>query len=136
MIFLDEIVGMADGRGHEQRKDESDDVVLATPDVDVDAIKGTEEGETPANGVDDDFLATVVELVDDRSKQQEVDQRPDAERVWSRGKVSFLARVVDALWTRNGVDITTKEEEVDDDINELEEDIVFPVAPVRHCYRR
>ena len=74
MVLLDDIIDVADARGDKQCENESDDVVLASPDVDVDTVEHSEEGETPANAIDDDFLATVVELVDDGAEQQEVDQ--------------------------------------------------------------
>jgi len=74
VVLLDDVVDVADARRYEQREDKGDNIVLATPDVDVDTVERGEEGETPANAVDDDLLAAIVELVDDRAEQQEVDQ--------------------------------------------------------------
>jgi hypothetical protein len=74
VILLDDVVDVADARRYEQRKDESDNIVLATPYVDVDTVERSEKGETPTDTIDDGFLALVVELVDDRAEQQEVDQ--------------------------------------------------------------
>ena len=62
------------GRGH------TDDVVVPRPDVDVDGVEHAEEGEPPPDAVNDDFLAALEELVDDGSKEQEVNERPERTR--------------------------------------------------------
>ena len=52
-------------------------VVVPGPEVDVDGVQDRKQGEPPTNAVDNDLLATLEELVDDSSKEKEVDERPD-----------------------------------------------------------
>ena len=47
------------------------------PDIDIDRVEDSEEGEPPANAINDDFLAAFKELVDDGAEEKEVDERPD-----------------------------------------------------------
>ena len=54
----------------------TDDVVVPGPDVDIDCVQHAKEGETPADAVNDDLLATLEELVDDGSEQEEMDEGP------------------------------------------------------------
>jgi len=65
MMLLHNVVDMRDGRTDKEGKDESDDVAAMTPEVDVDSIEKNEERQAPVDGVDDDFLAVVKELIDD-----------------------------------------------------------------------
>lgn len=41
-------------------------------------IEDTEEGEAPRNAFDDYFLARGGELVDDSTKKEQVDERPES----------------------------------------------------------
>lgn len=79
VVLLDDVVDMRDSRADEESKDESNDVVAAAPDADVDGVEDDEEGETPVYTVDDNLLAGFKELVDDCSEKEEVNDRPDAE---------------------------------------------------------
>ena len=54
----------------------TNDVVVPGPDIDIDRVQHAKEGETPANAVNDDLLAALKELVDDRSEEKEVDEGP------------------------------------------------------------
>jgi len=44
------------------------DVIVGSPEVDVDGVKETKKREPPRNSVDDDTLALGEELVDDSPK--------------------------------------------------------------------
>ena len=52
-------------------------VVVPGPEVDVDGVQDRKQGESPANAIDDDLLATLEELVDDSPEEKEVNERPD-----------------------------------------------------------
>ena len=59
-------------RGHRQ----TDDIVVAGPEVDVDGVEDAEEGKAPADAVNDGLLAALEERVDDGAEEQEVDEGP------------------------------------------------------------
>lgn len=120
VMLFDEIVDVRDGRADEESKDESDDVVAAAPDADVDGVEDDEEGETPVDTIDDDLLSGFEELVDDGSEKEEVDDRPEAEYPGSGSEVSLLAGAVDWSRSSDGVDVATGEEEVDDNVHDFE----------------
>jgi len=61
----------------EERKDESGNVAVVGPQVDVDGIQDTEERETPRDTVNDDLLSTREELVDDGAEKENVNYSPD-----------------------------------------------------------
>jgi len=54
-LFHD-IVNVGHGRADKERKEEREDIVLVNPDVDVNAVEDGEEGEAPADAVDDDLF--------------------------------------------------------------------------------
>jgi len=58
---------------------------------------------------------------------------PYEERPWSGGNVCFLRIVVDRGGPSNGVNIRAQEEEIHNDVDDFEEDTVFPA--VRHGAR-
>ena len=51
-------------------------VVVPGPEVDVDGVQDRKQGEPPTDAIDDDLLATLEELVDDGTKEEEVNERP------------------------------------------------------------
>lgn len=51
---------------------------------------------------------------------------PDEEGPGSRGDVGLLAVVVDGGGRCHGVDIGAEEDEVDDDVDDFEQDAIFP----------
>jgi hypothetical protein len=50
--------------------------MMASPQVYVNSIEDTEQGETPGNVVNDDSLSKREELEDDGAQEQEVDEGP------------------------------------------------------------
>jgi len=80
VILLDDVVNVADGRGDQEREDESGEVMLVSPDGDEDGVEDGEEREPPRDSVDDDGLGVDGgELVDDGAEKEEVDERPGEE---------------------------------------------------------
>lgn len=135
VVLLDDIVNMADGRADEQGEDECNYVVVVSPDVDIDGIEDRQERETPSNAVNGDLLASVGELVDDITEQQEVDERPDDKGPACRGEIRLLGGLVNVTGTRNSINVAAEEEEVDDNVDNLQKDAIFPRAScgvVRH----
>ena len=55
----------------------TDDVVVASPKVDVDGIEHSEQGKAPGNSVDDDAFSVGEELVDDGAQEEQVNQGPE-----------------------------------------------------------
>ena len=47
VILLDDPIDVAHCRADEERKDEGDDMVATSPNVDVDGLENQEEGEAP-----------------------------------------------------------------------------------------
>ena len=100
---VDDVVDLANGRGDKQAHQECADEVAVSPEPDVDRVQDTEEREAVRDAVNDEpesqlavplsssLLAVVRELVQDHPEEEEVDQRPNPDRV-SRGRhVGFLA---------------------------------------------
>jgi len=96
VVLLDEVVDVGDSRRNEEREDKGNCVVLAGPQVDIDGIKDDQQGETPGNGINDDGLSGIRELVDNGAEKKKVDQGPDKECPWRGGDVSLFSVVVDA----------------------------------------
>lgn len=133
VMLLDNIVDVGDGRADEQGKDESDDIVAARPDVDVDGVEDDEEREAPVDAVDDNLLARFEELVDNGAEEKEMDNGPDAKGPSGRSEVGLLAGAVVVVRSSNGVDVATSEEEVDENVHNFEEDAFSPLC---HCLDR
>jgi len=55
----------------------TDDVMVGSPEVDIDCIEDAEQGEAPWDTVDNGAFAAGEELVDDSAGQEDVDQRPN-----------------------------------------------------------
>jgi len=126
VMFPDNVVDVTDGAANEQSEDECYDVMLASPYVDVNAGQDSKEGETPADAIDDGALSAGEELVDDISKKEEMNQRPYKESPRSGSEVCLLSRIVDALRICYSINVRTEEKDVDDDVDDLEEDTIFP----------
>lgn len=121
VMLLDDVVDMGDCSGDQQTEDESDDVVVMTPDGDVDRVEDDDEGETPTDSIDDDrFCVCGHELVDDSSKEEKMDEGPDGESPRGGSNISLFYVGIDGSRSSNGVNVATEEEKVDEDINDLE----------------
>lgn len=126
VILFDDVIYRGDGAGHEKCKYESHNVMATCPNVDVDGVEDGEQGETPTNAIDDDFLASRGELIDHGSSQQKVNKRPDYERIRRWGEVCDFAVTINPIGTRDGVDVRAEKEEIDHNVGELEQDAVLP----------
>ena len=73
VMLLHDVVDVGDRRADEEREDERDDVVSVAPDVDVEGVEEDEERETPVDSIDDNLLAVIEELVDNRAEEKKVD---------------------------------------------------------------
>lgn len=119
VMLLDNVVDVGDRAADEEGKHESDDVVAMRPNVDVDRVEDSEEGEAPANTVDNDRLAVGGELIKDGAEEEEVNEGPDAERPRRRGNVGLLARAIGRGRSGNGVNVGPKEDKVRNDVYNL-----------------
>ena len=90
MVLFDDVINVGHGGTDEERKDEgcgesggrvkywrqwrerTDNVVVASPKVDVDGIEHSEQGKAPGNSVDDDAFSVGEELVDDGAQEEQV----------------------------------------------------------------
>jgi len=131
VMLPDDIVDVGDSRADEESKDEGDDVVTSSPDVDVDGVEEDEEGEAPADSVDDGLLAALGELVDDSAEKQEVNDGPDTKDPAGGGEVGLFTSVVVRMGTSDRVYACSEEEDVCDYVDDFEEDTV---CPLRHDY--
>lgn len=85
-----DIVDLANGGGDDKGHEEGRNVEAADPEPDVNGVEQGEDGKAVRDGVDDERLAGLGELVEHHAEQEEVDQRPDPERVRRRRHVGFL----------------------------------------------
>jgi len=128
MVLLDNVEDVRDGGGDKEGKEESDDVVAASPDVDIDDVEDDEEGEAPVDAVDDDLLAVVEELVDNRAEEQEVDHRPQSKDPTGGREVRLLARSIGTGGSSDSVDVGTEEQDVENHVHHLEQDTISPIS--------
>lgn len=87
VVSRERVVRGAHGRGDEDGKDEGDDVVARDEDVDEDGVQDTDEGEAPADAVDD-VGRVIEELIDDEAEQEDVAAKRRGKRV--SGKTTVL----------------------------------------------
>jgi len=129
VILLDDVVNVTDGRGDQKGQEESGYVVVVGPNGDEDGVEDGEEREPPAYPVDHDGLrVSGGELVDDGAQEEEVDDGPSEEGPSGRGEVRLLDVVVDRVRGGYCVDVRPQEEEVNEDIDDLEKNTVFPLC--------
>ena len=129
MVLLDDIVNVADGRGDQEGEDESGNVMVVGPDGDEDGVEDCEEREPPGDAVDHYGLRVGgSELVDDCAEEQEVDDRPSEEGPTGWSEVRLLDVAVDGPGGGYGVNVRPQEQEVNDDIDYLEKNTVFPLC--------
>jgi len=129
VVLLDDVVDVRHGRAHQQGEDERNNVVMALPNSYVDGGEDGQEWVPPGDGIDDDTLAGIEELVNHREEKKQVDDGPDVEGKVLRGEVGLLAGSIARLRTGNGEDVGPEEEERRDDVHDFEEDTVCP----SHC---
>jgi hypothetical protein len=77
VVLLHDVINVCDSGGHEQREDESDDVMVADEQVNVDGVEHTKQRKTPGNAVDDDAFTSIEELIDDGTEEKKVNEGPD-----------------------------------------------------------
>jgi len=130
MVLLDDVVDVRNSRANEQGKDESDDVVSLTPDVDIDGVEEDEEREAPVNAIDDGLLAVLGGLIDDGSEKKEVNDRPDAEHPARWSEVGLLAHTVVRVRSSYGVHSRAEEENVENYVDNFEQNTISPVSHV------
>lgn len=104
-MLLDDVVDVSYGRTNEEGKNECPDVMVRSPQVDIDGIQDGEKREAPRNAIDDDRLSGREELVNDGEKEEKVDKRPDEEGPGRGGHISFFSMEVDVCWRHHGVDV-------------------------------
>jgi len=73
VMFFDNVIDMGYSGADEKGEDESDDVMLTSPEIDVDGVEDSKEGEAPGDGIDDDMFSGREELVDDCPQEEEMD---------------------------------------------------------------
>jgi hypothetical protein len=112
VIFFDDIVNVSYTGADKEGEDESPNVMLMSPEVDVNRVENDENRETPRNAIDDNPFSVGTELINDGTEEKKVDQRPDEEcpRCW--GDVSLLSGVVQTVRRGDCVNVGAQEKEV------------------------
>jgi hypothetical protein len=64
VVLLHYIVNLTNGGRDQQAENEGKDIPMPSPEEDVDRVEETEEGESPRDGIDDDFGTSRGELED------------------------------------------------------------------------
>lgn len=54
----------------------TNDVVMPSPNIHVNGVQDCEEGEPPADSIDNDLLAALKELIYDGTEEEEVNEGP------------------------------------------------------------
>jgi len=96
-VFVDGVVDMADSRAHKESKDEGNNVMTMCPHADVDGIEHRKKREAPADAVDDKILACVGKLIEDETKEEEVNEGPDEEGPGGWSEIGVFSRAVHIL---------------------------------------
>lgn len=71
-MLVDDVVDVANSGAHKEGEDKGDDIMTMRPHTNVDGIEHCKQWETPADAIDDEFLAGVGELVENETKEEEV----------------------------------------------------------------
>lgn len=100
--------------------------MLCSPQVHVDGVEHSKERESPRYSIYNHALAVGEELVDYGAEEEYMDERPNEERPGGGGDVGLLAVIIDALGSGDSVNIGTEEYKIDEDVNNFQEDSVFP----------
>lgn len=98
-VLVDGVVYMAHDGADKEGKDPGDNVIAMGPDGDIDGIEHPKKREAPADTIDDEFLALVGKLVENETKEEEVNERPDEEGPRGWGEIGLLCSVVHILQT-------------------------------------
>lgn len=107
--------------------------MVVGPDADEHGVQDCEERESPRDPVNYDGLCMGGgELIDDGAEEEEVDDRPSEERPDGWGEVRLLDVAVDRVRGSYGVYVRPQEEDVNDDVDDLEKDSIFPLGG-GHC---
>ena len=134
MILFDDVVNVGDTRGDTKGQDEGGNVMVVGPNGNKDGVEDGEEREPPGDSVDDDgFCVGGGELINDSAEEEQMDDRPSEEGPIGWGEVRLLDVTVDGVRGGYGVDVRPQEEEVDDDVDNLEKDTVFPLCRSHFC---
>jgi hypothetical protein len=128
VMLLDNVVNVSYCRRYEKGEDEGNDIMTGSPEINIDGIQDTEERETPGNTIDDDTFSTGDKLVDDGTKEENVDDSPNQESPRSRSEIGFFAVEVDVGRSSDGVDIRTQKQNINNNVYNLEEDTIGPRA--------
>jgi len=107
VVLLDDVIDVGHCGANKECHDECYGVVVASPDIDVDSIENSQKGEAPRNTINNYRFSRREELVDNSSKKEDVDQRPDEKspRGWS--KIGLLSTEIYAGRSSDGIDIRT-----------------------------
>lgn len=126
MMLLDDVIDVGHCGADKECHDECYGVVMAGPEIDVHGIENSQKGETPRNTINNHTLSRREELVDNCSKKENVNQRPDEKspRGWSN--IGLLSTEIYAGRSSDGIHIRSQEQEVHDYIDDLEQNAVFP----------
>jgi len=103
VMLFDDVVDVGHGGADEESQDECDDVMLMSPEIDVDGVENSQEREAPGDAIDDDLFSGGEELVDDCGEEEKVDKRPYEESPGSGCDVRFFGAKVDPRWGGYGV---------------------------------
>lgn len=79
VVLLDDIVDLRNGRSDKKGQDEGEDVPVSGPEINVDRVEYTKQGESPVDRVDDDFFTSSGELENHGTEEKKVDDGPYVE---------------------------------------------------------
>jgi hypothetical protein len=86
-MSLHDVLDMRHRAQCQARKDTRSSIMLTLPSKGVDNVENGQQGERPANVIDNRLFAVLKELVYNEPKQQRVDERPDCRRVRPKRKI-------------------------------------------------
>jgi len=100
--------------------------VLRSPEIHIDSVKYSEEWKSPRDPINDYTFSLREELIDDSTKEEDMDERPDEECPGSRSNISLFAVIINTLWCSDGINVGPEEDKVNNNVDDFQKNSIFP----------
>lgn len=102
-MLLDNIIYMGNCGADKERENEGHDVMVTGPEIDINCIQDGKKRKPPGDTVDDCLFSKREELIDNGTKEEDMNESPDEESPGGRSDVGFLRIEINGGGGGNGV---------------------------------
>lgn len=93
VALLDDPLNVGNGGSNKEGDSKGGDVEFGSPKTDKDSVEDTKDDESPTDALNGDLSAGIGELVEDKAKEEKMNEGPNAERPICGGDVRLLGSV-------------------------------------------